>query len=212
MSTANPISIAGSDRTLVDRLVSALSPDSARVVAELSFTDAWEARAHTLVCVEALTRTGHAPSAPASLASLVKAAEAPSVSRVVVVTTRVDTDDELRRLRRSGARYVIVRPPNVVDPDELRGKKLLVPRDAADAPFITTNDLVTAIVDAIRDESLMGVTIDVPPSGLAALEAAGVKPKVVAPWRAKIGRWFGQAIFNPASHERAPHGAEASPS
>jgi hypothetical protein len=197
MSNDKPILIVGADRVLVDRLVAALPPGSTRLAEQLSFTDAMEARAHTLVSVESLTRSGAAPSAPGSLAPLVQAAEAPSVSRVIVVTTRLDTDDELRRLRRSGARYVIVRPPAIVDPDELRGRRLLVPRDTADAPFVTTGELIAALARAICDSSLMGVTIDVPPSGLASLEAAGVKPRVVAPWRAKVGRWLRQPVFMP---------------
>lgn len=204
MSDDKPILIVGADRVLVDRLVAALAPDRTHIAEQFSFTDAMEARAHTLVCVESLTRSGAAPSAPGSLAPLVKAAEAPSVSRVIVATTRVDTDDELRRLRRSGARYVIVRPPALVDPDELRGRRLLVPRDAADAPFVTTVDFMAALASAIRNSSLMGVTIDVPPSSLASLEAAGVKPRIVAPWRAKVGRWLRQPVFMPGNARPQP--------
>ena len=207
MSVEKPILILGSERPLLDRIVAAIGSDAIRIVDQLSFADAWETRAHTLVCVESLTRTGASPSAPGSLAPLVKAAEAPSVSRVIVATTRVDTDDELRRLRRSGARYVIVRPPAIVDPDELRGRRLLVPRDRAQAPFVTTADVVSAVVSAIRDPALMGVTIDVPPSGLAALEAAGVKPRVVAPWRAKVGRWLRQPVFVPPAAAQPAAGA-----
>lgn len=197
MTQQSPIFIRGFDRTLVDRISSALEPEQVRVVEEFSFTDAWDAGAHTLVCVEALSRSVATP--PASLLRLIKAAESPSVSRVIVATTRVDADDELRRLRRSGARYVIVRPPHLVDPDQLRGKRVLVPRDVAGASFITTDDLVTALVSAIRDSSLMGVTLDVPPSGLAALEASGIRPRVVAPWRAKVGRWLGQPVLIPSA-------------
>ena len=197
MHAEPPILIAGRDRALVDRIVAALAPEAARVVEQFSFTDAWEARAHTLVCVETTSQTGVAPSEPASLAPLVQAAEAPSVSRVIVATDRADADDELRRLRRSGARYVIVRPPCIVDASELRGKRVLVPRDAAAEPFITVDDLAALLASTIRDVSLMGVTIDAPPSGLAALEAAGAVPRVVAPWRAKVGRWLGQPVFVP---------------
>ena len=41
----------------------------------------------------------------------------------------------------------------------------------------------------------MGQTIDVAPSGLAALEAVGAKLRVVAPWRAAVGRWFEQPVL-----------------
>jgi hypothetical protein len=200
MTNDKPIFIVGSDRALADRLASALAPEPVRVVEQVTFMDAQEARAHTLVCVEAAS-TGRA--APADLRALIKAAEAPSVSRVIVATFRPDADDDLRRLRRSGARYVIVRPPDLVDAAELRGKRVLVPRDVAAAPFTTLEDLIAALVGAIRDSSLMGVTIDVPPSGLGALEAAGVMPRVVAPWRAKVGRWFGQPVFAPRAAQSA---------
>lgn len=187
--------VSGAERPLLDRICSHLDGEQAEVVEDFSFDQARERQAHTLLRVESLARTGAPPSEPSTLASLVRAAEAPSVSRVIVVTTRVDTDGELRRLRRSGARYVIVRPPDVIDVDALKGKRVLVPKPRVDAPFVTVDDLVRAIGDAVRDRSLMGVTIDVAPSGLAALEAAGARPRVVAPWRAKVGRWIGQQVL-----------------
>ena len=190
--------VSGADRPLIDRIVTYLAGEPLEVVQELSFDHAWEQRAHTLLCVESIARAGVSPPEPASLASLVQAAEAPSVSRVIVVTTRVDTGGELRRLRRSGARYVIVRPPHVIDAEGWRGKRVLVPRTHAEAPFVTVDDLANATVAAIRDRQLMGVTVDVPPSGLVALETLGVKPRVVAPWRARLGRWFGQSVLEAA--------------
>jgi hypothetical protein len=90
---------------------------------------------------------------------------------------------------------VILRPPPLVDVEALRGKRVLVPRDAVALPLVTIDDLVRAIRDVIADEAMMGQTIEVPPSGLAALEAAGAKPRVVAPWRAKLGRWLGQPVL-----------------
>ncbi len=179
--------VSGADRPLIDRICAELAGEDVRQVEDFSFDQALEQRADTLLCVEL--------SASTSLASLVKAAEAPPVSRVIVVTRRVDTDGELRRLRRSGARYVIVRPPQVVDAGALRGKRVLVPRALADASFVTIDELACAVVDAVRDRTLMGVTLDLPGSGLAALEAAGAKPRVVAPWRAAVGRWFRRPVL-----------------
>lgn len=196
--------VSGPDQPLIDRIVRSLDGEPIEVADQVSFTHALDRRASMLLLVEAIPRAGAATTeSAATIASLVQAAEAPSVSRVLVVTTRVDTDDELRRLRRSGARYVIIRPPNVIDVDALRGKRVLVPRTTRDAPFVTVDDLVHAIGDVVRDRNLMGVTIDVPPSGLAALEAAGAKPRVVAPWRAKVGRWFNQPVLE-AGHAAAP--------
>lgn len=202
--------VSGADQALIDRVVRHLDGQPIEVLDKISFTHALERQARTLLLVESIPRVGISATEsgamePVTVASLVQAAEAPSVSRVIVVTTRVDTDDELRRLRRSGARYVILRPPNVIDADALRGKRVLVPRTACDAPFVTMDDLVRAIGDAVRDDNLMGVTIDVQPSGLAALEAMGAKPRVVAPWRAKVGRWFNQPVLD-AGHTSAHPG------
>jgi hypothetical protein len=184
---------------LIDRVTARLAGEPFEIVDRLSFDHAWQRRAHTLIRVESIPRPGVSPPEPASLAPLVQAAEAPSVSRVIVVTTRVDTDAELRRLRRSGARYVIVRPPHVVDVEALRGKRVLVPRTTADTPFVTVDALVEAVIAAVRDPSLMGVTIDVPPSDFAALETIGVKPRIVAPWRARVGRWLRQPVLDDAA-------------
>jgi len=194
--------VSGPDQPLIDRIVQHLDGEPIEVVDQVSFTHALDRRGSLLLLVESIPRAGVATTESATIASLVQAAEAPSVSRVLVVTTRVDTDDELRRLRRSGARYVIIRPPTVIDVDALRGKRVLVPRTARDAPFVTMDDLVHAIGDAVRDRKLMGVTIDVAPSGLGALEAVGAKPRVVAPWRAKVGRWFNQPVLE-AGHASA---------
>lgn len=199
----NMLLVSGPDQPLIDRIVRHLDGEPIEVVDEVSFTHALNRRASLLLLVEAIPRAGVATTESATIASLVQAAEAPSVSRVLVVTTRVDTDDELRRLRRSGARYVIIRPPTVIDVDALRGKRVLVPRTARDAPFVTMEDLVRVIGDAVRDHNLMGVTIDVPPSGLAALKVVGAKPRVVAPWRAKVGRWLNQPVLE-AGHASAP--------
>lgn len=186
----------GTDRSLLDHVVHALGGE-VRIADQPSFDLAMEARADTILCIESIVRAGGPPPVPVgSLAPLLGAAEAPPVSRVLVVTTRVDTDGDLRRVRRSGARYVIVRPPPIVDAEALRGKRVLVPRTVAERPLVLEDDAVRAIVDVLRDGSRMGETIDVPPSGLAALEAAGARPRVVAPWRAKLGRWFGEQVLS----------------
>lgn len=187
----------GPDQPLLDRITKAVS-GNVRIVDELSFDLALEYPQVTLLRVERIARAGEPPAGAGSLASLRSAAEAPSVSRVLVVTQRPDTDEELRRLRQSGARYVILRPPVVVDTEPLRGRRVLVPRDVVNQPLVTMTDLVNCIRDVIENDSVMGQTIDVTPSGLAALEAAGAKPRVVAPWRAKLGRWFGQPVLAPS--------------
>lgn len=81
---------------------------------------------------------------------------------------------------------------------------MLVPRAHAGGPFVTVDDLVRVVADAVRDPQLMGVTIDAPPSGLAALEAAGARPRVAAPWRVAIGRWLKQPVLVPEPAKAAP--------
>lgn len=191
--------VSGADRPLVDRIMRCLDGEPYELVSDFTFDHAWDQRAHTLLRVESIPRVGGSPPEPASLASLVQAAEAPSVSRVIVVTTRVDTDRELRRLRRSGARYVIVRPPDVIEIDAVCGKRVLVSRSLADSAFVTLDELARAVADAVRDPQLMGVTVDVPPTGLASLEAAGARARVVAPWRAKLGRWLKEPVLAPVA-------------
>lgn len=198
--------VYGADRGLLDRIT---ADHPATILDELSFDSAEAHPGATLLYVEAVPRAGDAPPEPGSLAAFHAAAQA-SLSRVIIVTSRRNDDDDLRRLRRSGARYVIVRPPPVVDVEALRGKRVLVPRDAADAELVTLDDLVKAVDAVLADELAMGQTIDVPPSGLAALEAVGATARVVAPWRAKLGRWLRQpvlALQSPRASRAAPAGA-----
>src|SRR5512140_183865 len=183
----------GSDKALLDRVRSKFDGEvkgEMKIVEQVGFDQAMEVRADTILCIESIRQAGVPQTEAGSLASVVKAAEALSVSRVVVVTNRVDTDGELRRLRKSGARYVIVRPPLVLDGEALRGKRMLVPRDLATVPLVSIDDLIRAITDVLRDGAVMGQTIDVPPTGLPEFEAAGAKLRVVAPWRVKVGRWL----------------------
>lgn len=183
------------DRPLLDKICANLD-GTVKIVEELTFSQAWEARADTLLCIEPIQQLGPPQVTSGSLAPLIKAAEASSVSRVIVVTHREDTDGDLRRLRQSGARYVIVRLPQVIDVEALRGKRVLVPRALEAAPLATTDDVVRVVTGVLRNPSVMGQTIDVAPSGIKALEAGGVKPRVVAPWRAKVGRWLGQPVLS----------------
>lgn len=196
----------GSDKALLDRVRANFAGEvkgetkiemkhEMKIVEQVGFDQAMEVRADTILCIEPIRQAGVPQTEAGSLESVVKAAEALSVSRVVVVTNRVDTDGELRRLRRSGARYVIVRPPLVLDGEALRGKRMLVPRELAAVPLVSTDDLIRAITDVLRDGTVMGQTIDVPPTGLPEFEAAGAKLRVVAPWRVKVGRWLKQPVL-----------------
>lgn len=161
--------------------------------ARFTFDDVRVRRPELLVHVDAIPRVDAAhESRPPPLADLIAAANAPGVGRVIVVTAREDSDLELCKLRRSGARYVIIRTPLVLDPARLAGKQLLVPRDRAGTPIALLDDVVKTIADAIADRTLMGQTIDVPASDRW---SETVRPRVVAPWRAKLGRWLGRPVL-----------------
>lgn len=187
---------SGADTPLLDRVCKQVE---SRVVDELSFELALENRATTLLCVDPLHRAGAAPPAPGSLAGARSAAEAPSVSRVIVVTHRVDGDGDLRRLRQSGARYVIARAPQVIDADALGGRSLLVPRDLETTPLITLDDLAVQVLGLLANGDLMGQTIELTPTPRETLALLATKPKVVPRWRAKLGRWLKQPVLEAAA-------------
>jgi hypothetical protein len=184
---------SGSDRPLLERVCKDLD---ARIVDDITFQIAAETPGCDLLFLDPMRRAGVPLPTPGSLGGVLSAAEAPGVSRVIIVTNRVDADGDLRRLRRSGARYVIVRAPLILDHEMLRSKSLLVPRDLATTPLVTLDDVSAQVRAVLADHTIMGQTIEIPASSL---ENLAEKPKVVAPWRAKLGRWLKQPVLDPIS-------------
>lgn len=184
---------SGADQLLLERICKDLD---SRIVDELTFEIAAEAPGRDLLWIDPMRRAGLPLPTPGSLGGVLSAAEAPGVSRVIVVTNRADTDGDLRRLRRSGARYVIARAPLLLDHDALRRRALLVPRDLATTHLITPDDLVANVRELVANADLMGQTIEMRPS---TLENLAQKPKLVAPWRAKLGRWLKQPVLEAIS-------------
>ncbi len=170
---------------------------------------AWELRATTLILVEPLPRLGSSVSASErGLREMISAANAPGVGRAIIVTPRPDADVELRAVRRSGIPYTIFRPLPIVEPSLDTNKPVLVARDLADAPAagVTIEMIVDAVIGVI-DGGACGQTIEVAPppetTWSALLARAGVKPKPVAGWHARIGRWLGARTFDASVSERS---------
>jgi hypothetical protein len=202
------ILITGLDAAVLEALDRALTATArpCRRVDHVDFQTAWDTHATTLVLIEDLPRFGaDAALQRGGLAEVARAASAPSVRRVVVVTARADDDPELRDLRRSGAPYVFLRPVPLLDapPRTSPGERLLVPRSIAHstAAALPVQALVGAIVDAL-DAPVVGRTLAVAPDAATTwaevLEQAGVQPRVVAGWRARVARWFGANVLDRA--------------
>ncbi|HTR54602.1 MAG TPA: hypothetical protein VMJ10_28115 [Kofleriaceae bacterium] len=197
------ILISGND-PIVDGLCSALDSLGRpyRRVDNLDAGHAWELHATTVMVVESLPRvTATASASERGLRELISAANAPGVRSAIIVTPRPDADAELRAVRRSGIPYTILRPLPIVERASDPDKPVLVTRELAGAPAaaVTTDMIVDAVVGVI-DGNACGQTLDIaPPAEMTwreLLARAGVTPKPVARWRARVGRWFGARTFD----------------
>jgi hypothetical protein len=197
------ILITGND-TIVDGLCSALDSLGRPYcrVDKLDADHAWELHATTVILVEPLPRVGATASASErGLRELISAANARVVRSAIIVTPRPDADAELRAVRRSGIPYTILRPLPVVEQASAPDEPVLVARDLADAPATAiTPDILVGAVTGVLDGSACGQTLDIaPPSEMTwreLLARAGVTPKPVAGWRARVSRWFGARTLN----------------
>jgi uncharacterized protein YbjT (DUF2867 family) len=156
--------------------------------------------------VEPLPRVGATASASErGLSEIISAANAPGVRSAIIVTPRPDADAQLREVRRSGIPYTILRPLPVIERAGDANKPVLVTRELVGAPATAvTADMVVDAVVRVLDGSACGQTLDVaPPADMTwseLLARAGVTPKPVAGWRARVGRWLGARTFDaPAS-------------
>jgi hypothetical protein len=89
-----------------------------------------------------------------------------------------------------------LRAPLILDFETLRSKALLVPRDLATTPLVTLEHVSAQVRAVLADHLIMGQTIEIPASSL---EDLAEKPRVVASWRAKLGRWLKQPVLEPIS-------------
>jgi len=200
------ILISGND-PIVDGLCSALDSLGRpyRRVDDLDAGHAWELHATTVMLVEPLPRvTAPAPASERGLREIISAANAPGVRRAIIVTPRPDADAELRAVRRAGIPYTILRPLPVVEQATAAQKPVLVTRELAGAPAVAvTAAMVVEAVVGVLDGSACGQTLDItPPPDMTwseLLARAGVTPKPVAAWRARVGRWFGARTFETTS-------------
>jgi hypothetical protein len=194
------ILISGND-PIVDGLCSALDSLGRPYcrVDNLDAGHAWELHATTVMLVEALPRmTATASASERDLRELISAANAPGVRSAILVTPRPDA--ELRAVRRSGIPYAILRPLPIVERASDPDNRVLVTRELASAPAAAvTTDMVTDAVLAVLDGSACGQTLDItPPPEMTwseLLARAGIEPRPVGPWRARVGRWLGARTF-----------------
>jgi hypothetical protein len=205
------ILITGND-PIVDGLCSALDSLGRPYcrVDKLDADHAWELHATTLVLVEPLPRVGATASASErGLREIISGANMPGVRSAIIVTPRPDADAELRAVRRSGIPYTILRPLPVVERASDPEEPVLVTRELAGAPATAvTGDIVVDAVVGVLDGTACGQTLDVaPPSDVTwseLLARAGVTPKPVAGWRARVGRWFGARTLDASMASPAP--------
>ena len=197
------ILITGND-PIVDGVCSALDSLGRpyRRVDQLDANYAWELHATTMILVEPLPRVAATASASErGLREIISAANAPGVRSAIIVTPRPDADAELRAVRRSGISYTILRPLPVIERASDPDKPVLVTRELAGTPATAvTAEMVVDAVVAVLDGSACGQTLDIAPppemTWTELLARAGVTPKPVAAWRARVGRWFGARTFD----------------
>jgi hypothetical protein len=167
------------------------------------FELALQHRASTLVVVEPLRRVGLAasPIPGRFFDEVLRATRAPEVKLLVLVTSRGSGDGGLQTLRRDGIPYVIVQVDALVDltalEAEVKGRRVLIPADftarTAAAPM---DEVVRLAALAASSDDLQGRLLTIAPAPVDAwtqlLAARGARPKVVKPWRARVGRWLGE--------------------
>lgn len=205
------ILVSGND-PIVDGLCSALDARGRPYcrVDTLDGDHAWQLHATTVLLAEPLPRAGtSAPAPERGLRDLIAAANAPGVRSAILLTPRADADAELRAVRRSGIPYTILRPLPLVERTRAPDRPVLVTRELAGAPATAvTADMIVDAVVSVLDGSACGQTLDVaPPPGMTwaeLLARAGVAPKPVPAWRARVGRWFGARTFEPPSTNAPP--------
>lgn len=130
------------------------------------------------------------------LAAVARTLSAADVALLIVVTRRPPDDPELEALRRFGLPFVVVRTHRVIDSARAtNGRRVLVPTNVTELAAVPIDTLVDHVTRATLDDDLQGRTLE-----LAAADAAtwshvlaehGARPRVVTPWRARLGRWVG---------------------
>lgn len=212
--------ITGEDPVLTEQVCDGLSQrgiahsrvDAAHATAERGnlFQAALDARATGIAVIEPVAWRGAAPPSPSPSADLLAAAlsatRAPGVTSLLVVTSRPDGDEGLRRIQRDGVPYIVLRPAPLfrVLPlgaeRALRDRRVLIPPDVADAfkDAIPVEALLAEIARAVAGETAQGRIVDIAASTessvLEVLARAGARPELARGLRSRIGRWFGQAI------------------
>ncbi|XYI03914.1 hypothetical protein ACMHYB_30800 [Sorangium sp. So ce1128] len=212
--------ITGEDPVLTEQVCGGLSQrgiahsrvDAAHATAERGnlFQAALDARATGIAVVEPVAWRGAPPPSPSPSAELLAAAlsatRAPGVTSLLLVTSRQDGDEGLRRVRRDGVPYIVLRPAPLfrVLPlgaeRALRDRRVLIPPEVAEAfqEAIPVEALLSAVARAVAGETPQGKIVDIAASPdrslIEVLAQAGARPELARGLRSRLGRWFGQAI------------------
>ncbi|AUX43734.1 uncharacterized protein SOCE26_051880 [Sorangium cellulosum] len=213
--------VTGEDPVLTEQVCDGLSQrsiahsrvDAAHATAERGnlFQAALDARASGIVVIEPVAWRGATPQpSPSPSAALIAAAlsatRAPGVTSLTLVTSRRDDDEGIRRVRRDGAPYIVLRPAPLfrVLPlgaeRALRDRRVLIPPEVAESfkDAIPVEALLEAIASAVAGDTPQGKIIDIAASPdrsvLEVLARAGARPELTGGLRSRIGRWFGHPI------------------
>jgi hypothetical protein len=157
-------------------------------------------RAHTVIGITAEGGTADGEEHQELVDALIAASNAPTSPRVVLVTPEPVGSSRLRRLKQSGAPYVVVSSPGsrgvLTKPTEQRmiwlSRDLMEPEHAV----VTKPALLCTIATAVSEETGTGIELAVPSTSWRdALGATGIRVLAVPNWLARLAYRCGAAAL-----------------
>lgn len=216
-----PDILTATTRALCEQGVTArvvMCPESAGP--DALFDLAWAERPTHVIAVDALSSLTEeqptaAPDDPLLTEALRAARSAANPVLIWVTAQQCDDDDTLRKIRRSGVAYVIVRAGRVIrsgdlNPMPVPGRDIWVPPDLpmASEGLCTTPSVAAALVSIVCDDDSVGRTITVSWSGedawRSAIASLGSRPRAVTRRGARWSRWFGRPVLRVSRQSTEP--------